>query len=320
MRDATTDTMTDKKIPASESTSTLTLATATSRDKDKDIDASVETRDFFAPLKTAAKRKPVRDEPANWKQSDVADEQAVATVLPVDGAAQKNPGPMHMLARVKLHSHLAINLFRGRKGDPSTGLRPIIGLARFGGQVAKVWTASMQDDPYADQCLLDIEQAWDAAKQLLTTRHDSLKLLVSGMEDFEVELQTSMEPAELVLDFYCPWAYRGALLLQQYDRVVRLGLTASHIGFLTSAEWTNVVTDSGRSVRNMFAMVNRWTSTGVTRDDIRRGTKVAQRAQAKYTETKRGYLKLSNEVLEGVRRAQLKPLNATLDKYLATKN
>lgn len=230
--------------------------------------------------------------------------------------ARAVPRTMQMGAQLQLHSHLAINLFRGRRGDVERGIRPIIGLARFARQVAQVWSAAELDDPYADQCLLDIETAHNAARAVFREREDSLSNLVTGLEGLTVGLQTSVQPAVIDLQFYCPWSYRAAILLLQFDHIVRLGLTAKHVGFMGDEDWLAVVSDSGRLMRHLLAIPNRWIHTGATRDDYRKKTRAAKRAMGIYGDIKENRLVLSDEVLRGDRRAAIAPKNKILEKHL----
>ena len=184
------------------------------------------------------------DPEPNWNRASVGE-----AVLPSRSSA---PSVMKMSAHMDLHSHLAINLFRGRRSDPEKGIHSIIGLARFARQVALVWSAAEQDDPYADQCLLDIETKFEEAKVLLDEREKTLADIVEGLEGFTVDIQTSVKPARIDLQFYCPWAFKAAQLLIQFDRVVRLGLTARHLGLFGNDDWTAVVRDSSRVLRHIF--------------------------------------------------------------------
>lgn len=246
----------------------------------------------------------------NWNQSNVGE-----VSLPSRSSA---PSVMKMSAHMDLHSHLAINLFRGRRSNPEKGVRAIIGLARFARQVALVWSAAEQDDPYADQCILDIETKFEEAKRLLDEREKTLAGIVDGLEGLTVDIQTSVKPARIDLQFYCPWAFKTAQLLIQFDRVVRLGLTARHLGLFGNDDWTAVVRDSSRVLRHIFALPNRWISTGVTREDFRKKTKVTKRALAMYAEVKESRLELSEAVVRGEARAKLAPSNKALERYLSS--
>lgn len=275
---------------------------------------SMANKKIFAGLVSDGDEK---DEPASDPEKSKWNRPGMS-----DGVVRGNqvvPKSMQMGASMQLHSHLAINMFRGRRGDPVKGQRPIIGLARFARQVSLVWSAAEQDDPYADQNLLEVERVHDETKILLSGREKTLGEIISGLEGLTVGLQTSTQPAAIDLQFYCPWSYRAALLLLQFDRIVRLGLTAKHVGFIGDSEWNGVVSDSGRALRHLFAIPGHWINTGATRDDLRKNTKVAKRAIAMYNDVKEGRLVLSEEVLSGVRRAALAPQNRVLEKFLATR-
>lgn len=230
------------------------------------------------------------------------------------------PPSMQMGAKLKLHTHLAINLFRGRRADKSKNIRPIVGVSLFAGQARTIWFAARDDDPYADQCLLEIEHAHAECKECLDRHETTLNELMGAIDGLEVSLQTCEEPLEIELNFSSPWSYRTVLLLLQYDRIVRLGLTTRHVGFIGDQEWHDIVSDSGRALRNLMGQVDRWIMTGVTREDIRKNTAIAKRAQAMYATKKDRPLVLKDGVLEGTLRARLSPKNEVLEKYLANQS
>ncbi len=264
-------------------------------DHDPDI-VSAENRNLY--LKT----KPMQ----HWNKKGLS--EAEAGIESIDMI----PGKLEMKAKVKLHTKLTINLFRGRQAVPEKNIRGIIGLARFARQTALVWSAAAIDDPYADQCLIDIETAWNDARNLIEARTKSLKELLNGMEDFEVETQASINPVTIELNFYSPWGYRGALLLRDLDKLILLAMTGKHIGLILDSDWDRIVTDSLRAVRHMFAEVLHWRHTAVTRQDLLTNNKVAQRAKQKYLQIKQikaGYLDLSRDVFDGNLRAELSPQN-----------
>lgn len=236
--------------------------------------------------------------------------------------AEKNislPPSMNMGAKLKLHTHLAINLFRGRRGDRAKNIRPIVGISLFAGLARTVWFAARDDDPYADMCLVEIERVHGECKECLDRHERALSELIETLDGLEVSIQTCEEPLEIELNFSSPWSYRTVLLLLQYDRIVRLGLTARHVGFIGDQEWHDIVSDSGRNLRNLLGQVDRWIMTGVTRDDIRKNTAIAKRAQAMYATKKDRPLVLREDVLEGIHRARISPKNEILEKYLMEK-
>jgi integrating conjugative element protein (TIGR03761 family) len=239
----------------------------------------------------------------NWNQKGVSETEAGIDAI------NMVPGPMQMKAKIKLHTKLAINLFRGRKGDPERDVRGIVGLARFARQAAMVWSAAAIDDPYADMCLLDVEHAYEDAEKIIDARAKTLENLLNGLEDFEIETQASVEPVVIDLEFFSPWGYRGALLLRKLDQMIRLALTARHVGLIMNDDWNRIVSDSLRAVRHTFAQITGWTHTAVNRADIRANNKVAKRAKQRYLELKRGYLVVNEDILNGAVRARMSPSN-----------
>ncbi len=233
------------------------------------------------------------------------------------GTSAMTPGAMQMSATVKLHSRLSINLFRGRKGDPANNVRPIIGLARFARQAAMVWSAASLDDPFADQTFVDIEQAYEVAKTTITGKMESMKRLLDGLDDFEITLQASVQPVNLELNFFSPWGFRGATLLNQFDKLVRMALTARHLGIFTEGDWESIIHESQRAMRHMFVEVDSWVATGVKRIDMRTDSKLAKRAKQKYVELKKSYFMVDDAVMSGKYRATLSPVNRILETYLA---
>lgn len=269
-----------------------------------------ELEDMFR-TRIASNRAAVRNAVKPSNQPGLADP------LIGPGTANMTPGAIHTSAIVKFHSTQSVNLFRGRKGDPKNNVRPIIGLARFARQVAFVWSASSIDDPFADQVLLDIEEAYEAAKEILDAREKAMNDLLHGMEEFEITLGASNTPVEFRLQFYSPWGFRGAMLLKQFDKIMRMALTAKHIGLFADNDWISIVSNSARALRHMFAQVDGWISTGLKRDDIRQKNKLAERAITKYDDAQGRKIMLTPEVMSGLYRAKLSPVNRILENYLS---
>ena len=292
--------MSEAKVTAPKAVEAALGAEGTTQDADNErIAMRAAQQHLFNAAKSSAKA-------GGWNEYGKSDS------LVGPGTGGMAPGPMSMAAKMKLHSRLSINLFRGRQGDPKKNVRPIIGLARFARQVALVWTAATQDDPFADQTLINIEAAYETADKLINTRIKALADLIDEMEEFEVDMQASEKPVDLDLKFYSPWGFRGALLLKAFDKLVRMALTARHLGLFAGDDWQNVVHDSQRALRHMFVEVDSWVSTGVTRTDMDQDNRMVRRAQATYTELKNGYLVLDSEVMQGRLRAKLSPPNKLL--------
>lgn len=239
-----------------------------------------------------------------WDQRGVSD--------PIVPDGQASPGRMRMEAKTVLHTRLAINLFRGRQGDPSKNVRPIVGLARFAKEVASIWAASAADDPYADHVLLEIEAAYEDADKTLDRKLESVKDVVSSMEGIEIQFEESEKPVEFPLTFFSPWGYKGAALLKKLDELIRACLTARHIGLFTQEDWRATAHESMSRVRRMYHQSTLWTPTGVTRKDIAEETELAKQAFETYMVRRKGMLALHEDVMRGTVRAKLAPANEAL--------
>ncbi len=271
-----------------------------SDDLELDVEQELQMRELRERNRVSITEKP-------WNRTATADPMLGP------GVQKMSPGAMQMSAVVKLHSRLAINLFRGRKGDPANNVRPIIGLARFARQSALVWTAAGSDDPYADQTLIAVEIAYEAAQKTVEYKINAMQSLLDGLEDFDITVQASETPVSIDLKFFSPWGFRGATLLKQFDKLVRLALTARHIGVFTDDDWSRVIHEASQSIRHMFAQVDSWISTGVKRTDLLTNNRIAQRAKSRYKSARKNPFTFEPEVLAGNYRAKLSPKNKALE-------
>lgn len=278
-----------------------------SLEKDASQDMIKKLDNMFASGKEAPRTKPTLKR--NRNQPGLAGDATAPVTM---------PAPLAMGATATLHTHLAVNMFRGRRGDRAKNQREIVGMSLFGRSCGLIWSAARNDDPYADQCILEIERVFNEEKVLLDRREQQLNDMLEGMDGLDVVIQSSSRPVEIPINFHSPWAYRGLQLLLQYDRIVRLGMTTHHVGLIDDKEWDDVVTDSGRGVRRLFEQVNRWYQTGVTREDVRQNNKVAQRAIARHNEKKFNRLMLEDGVITGETRASVAPRSVMLEQYLAS--
>lgn len=248
-----------------------------------------------------------------WNQPEKSD------LLNGPAALKELPGPMKMNATIKLHSRMAINLFRGRRADKAKELHSIIGAVRFARQVAMIWTASASDDPYADAALIAIEEAYTDATKTMVGKLEEVQGVLDGMTGFTLQRQESVDPVTVELNFVSPWGYRASKLVMEFDELVRLCLTAKHLGLFFDDDWRNVVHVSSRSIRNMFEQVGRWSLTGVKRHNLRNDDKTASEAKLIYANKTR-VNHLDADVLSGVRRAKLSPRSLLLvahEEFLA---
>lgn len=148
----------------------------------------------------------------------------------------------------------------------------------FADATREIWRSAQEDDPYADWFLLRIEQRLQRSSgSLQGTRNQVLDLV--GESRLEWTAAHSSEPARVQLRFATPYAYRGAHLLADLDRVARLVLSSRYVGILDLEEADALLARGGRAVRSAFDSVNGYRRLNIDRDAVMAGTPAARRAQ-----------------------------------------
>lgn len=228
----------------------------------------------------------------------------LTTGLSGPGRVDTGPGKLVMKASMQLHTRLAVNMFRGRRADESRGVHAIMGLLGFAQKLSIVWTAAGNDDPIADLYLIRVEEAFDKATALLSTTTSVIRELLSDMDGFEIDVSESDKPVTVDMQFLTPWAWQGASLLRQYDELIRMCLTARHLGLLTQDEWQQTVRKVGNAIRHLFKVPDDYLFTGLRR--FRMGGRI-KRARSMYA--KRGMVMptIPTEVLSLSRRSRFAP-------------
>ncbi len=215
------------------------------------------------------------------------------------------PGRMRTQGEIVLHTRVAHRLFYGRRRDDKAKIKSIIGLVRFSTNVNGIFECAANDDPWADAVLLKIEDRFTAANKLVKENIEVLEQLLDDMEGLSICLNESVKPITLPVEFRTVYGFMGARLLGQYDKLVRLGLVARHVGLVFADDWGRLVFAPGRKIREVFWLSSAYRYTGVTRNDVAANNEVARRAAAKYGE-------LPQDVLKGLRRAKHAPVIRSL--------
>ncbi|WP_020208920.1 PFL_4669 family integrating conjugative element protein [Gilvimarinus chinensis] len=210
--------------------------------------------------------------------------------------------------KITLETRQAHALFYGRRGDKDKNIYPIVGLVRFAKNVAEIWHASENDDPYADQALLEIETKFEDATAFIRAQMKHIEeMLETELQGIDMPDTHSVDPATMDIQFYSPWAYRSAILLTQFDRVVLSAMTAKKMGLMFEDDWTASIVKCSSLIRSVFEASRLWVNTSVKRDDLAANNKVAQRAAKVYESHKPTMPSLSEDVRKGERRAKLAP-------------
>lgn len=218
---------------------------------------------------------------------------------PSSGRPAIVPGRLRNFVEMTIQTRQAQRLIRGRRGID--GKPHIVGLYRYGAMTRIIWTGASHDDPYADWRLLQIEQCLTEAKEELVALRKNVDDDLARVAAMKVGLAHSLEPAKIELTFSNPYGYMGAWLLADMDELALATLTARHVGLITRDDAEGMLSEAGRTIRRTFASAQGYKATAVKREDVRQGTRRADRAKQIMGE-------LPQAVIDGELRAEHAPL------------
>ncbi|HSH28958.1 MAG TPA: TIGR03761 family integrating conjugative element protein [Thiohalobacter sp.] len=208
------------------------------------------------------------------------------------------PGALRSQATLEIQTRQAQRLVYGRRAEG--GVQGIVGLLRFAALLRVIWSGSVNDDPYADWWLVQIEQELLAARETVAALRGEVDARLESAPAVNITLAQSLEPARVDLNFSNPYAFMAAYLLADFDALVRAVLTARHVGLLDRAGAERLLQEGGRSVRRAYNTAHGYRYLALTRDDVRQGTSKAIRARELLGD-------LPRAVLEGELRADHAP-------------
>lgn len=226
---------------------------------------------------------------------------AVPVRVNTDAPFASKPGVLRGESTLIIKTHLAQQMVFGRAAskDPD-GKRGIIGLIGFAGMLKQIYTGARLDDPYADKWLLDVETAIDRAAQELAGLRADVDRRLAQRPDIQHKVAQSAKPLEVPLFFSGQLPFRAAYLINDFDNLVCVILTAKHVAVLTTVEGNSLIRQGNKAVRRALTSASGYKFTGVSRADIVHGT-----AKAKVPVERWGELPLA--VLDGTRRAKYGP-------------
>ena len=176
-------------------------------------------------------------------------------------------GPsMSMEASITLHTKLAVNLWKGRKATSAKVRDGIPGVLRFAREASKTWNDATLNNHVADMYLILTEERYEKACNKIEDSTLILKELLDVQNVFDgIGIMNNTKPFKYDLKFSCPWGYLACALLKKYDDLIRLALTAKHIGFLGDADWKILVNDVGRAFRGFLQSLDAYIPVPIDR-------------------------------------------------------
>ncbi len=215
-------------------------------------------------------------------------------------SSASKPGITRTTGTFTCHTHLAHQLFVGRQSDSKNNISAIIGLLQFSSRINTIFELAREDDPYADDRLLKIEQALEAAETYIDEQRVMVKVLLGDGDNVKIEPSISVKPLEHTIEFKTRFAHFGMKLVSSFDKLVQLSLAATHTDRMFDDDWKRCVPASARKIRHAFAVSDHFRASGATRNDFAANNQRAQQALKKYGE-------LEPAVLAGTTRAKRAP-------------
>jgi integrating conjugative element protein (TIGR03761 family) len=200
------------------------------------------------------------------------------------------PGPILSTATIQLHTRIAVDLFHGHKG-----------FTWFAANLNKLWDLSLQDDPYADYRLIQVEEQLALFSQYLSHKTEEVEgrlgaLAIAGIQPVS---HHSVRPVDAPLAFRATQAAAAVLQLAALDRLTQKALMVKHFGLLTESDWQSSVGSCTSAMRDLFAISEHQVS-GASRDDF-------SSKNARSMEARERLGEIPAEIMEGLKRPSLGP-------------
>ena len=210
----------------------------------------------------------------------------------------EKPGALRGQVWLTIQTIHAQRLFQGRAATAEKP--PIVGLVGFANRLRVIWQGARNDDPYADWWLIKIHEAIEVAGDSIRSSQVDLEKLLEQMDAMAVDVATSQRPYRVPLKFANPYAYRGAKLLAEFDKLVCMALTARHIGLLDGQASEDILKASARKVRSIFMIPQSYRLLKINREQVRK-------AMGRSHEARQLMGEVPGDVLNGERQAPLVP-------------
>lgn len=202
-----------------------------------------------------------------------------------------------------VQTYQAQQLIHGRR---RSGEKPaIIGLVGFADQLKLLWQAARQDDPYADWWLIKVEQGVADCRRYLHTLFDEYAPLLTAQQGFQLAIAQSTKPRRIGLAFANPYAFRGAQMLADFDRLGCLMLTLRYLGFDEAQALATPYATASRRLRRVFTLPFGYVFFDIDRAAVAQGTQPARQAQEKMGE-------IPPDILQGRQLPSLRPAKPTI--------
>lgn len=218
-------------------------------------------------------------------------------------------GGIESEASMTLHTRLAVRLWEGHQGIEQQGVYAVVGVPRFARQIAQIWTESALDNPVADWVLVTLEERFEIAERMIDENLATIRNIIDDKTVFDtVSEAASKKPFNVELRFHNPWSYRVTTLIKKYDDIVRMALTAKHIGIFSDEDWKQLVKIPATKFRAVTGVVLLDPGIHLERSWFKERSDLdLRRARRKLNKLGRKLPFMPKEILEGTRRPKMAP-------------
>lgn len=181
---------------------------------------------------------------------------------------------------LSLHTRDALFVYWGNWGKEA------VSLLKFANQMARVWQGARLDDPYADACLFKVYRALLRQQETLSKQIENY----AGQLEAPLEPFVSDDPFVSEVKFNTPYGFMGVRLLDSFDRLARIFLTARRTGIPFGQDYVAIRSKNLLLFKKHFTLPFTWRSTGIARADVIKKTPLYERVRQKFGELPEGIL------------------------------
>lgn len=188
-----------------------------------------------------------------------------------------------------LHTRSALNLFNGRRWNDAYRGKAFVGGRRFAWAVRGLWLLTARDHPYAEWCLIRIDEDLARLRRRLASATEALRDHLTAMtaHGTAVGLLESASPLRMPLAFASPYGFATCGLILQFDLYVRHLKTLVMLDQLSDDEGRGTERIAAGAVRAVFGKPIAWRRTllltdvrGFSRADLKDDANAAGRVRA----------------------------------------
>lgn len=210
-----------------------------------------------------------------------------------------NIGVLRSQMTLQIHTRQASRLWYGRRQTEDRS--GILGLNGFLSITNRINLGSRQDDPYSDLWMIQVEEKIDSVNSQLKNLKDEIdKIFELVPSSFSISENLNVQPVNLPIFAGSHLGYLAIYILAQYDEIVRKALLARHIALLDHSGLEYWLDRGDHYLRSLFALVQHYRFSGVSRKDFIEGNAAAKAAVEKYGE-------VPPDIFDGTRRSRFSP-------------